>query len=154
MSKKGLIVVDLQRAFSPPPALIEGIKKIREGYDCVVTTQFLNHPGSLFETELKYMACQLGSKESEIIIPLSPIAVFDRYSYGLQRPHIEMLKKQVVERLDIVGCDTDACVLATCFALWDNGVRFRVIEELCNSSRGQALHDAAIMIIKRSFNKR
>jgi nicotinamidase-related amidase len=151
MAKTGLIVVDLQRAFSPPPDLVTGIQAILPRYDCVIATQYLNHPGSLFETELNYTKCQLGSRESEIVAPLNPVAVFDRYSYGLQKPHIDMLKKQGVDRWDIAGCDTDACVLATCLALWDNGIRFRVIKELCHSSGGAAVHAAALEILKRNF---
>lgn len=154
MAKRGLIVVDLQRAFNPPPDLVSAIQRILPDYDCVIATQYLNHPGSLFETELNYTKCQLGSRESEIVTALNPMAVFDRYSYGLQKPHIDLLKKQAVDRWDIVGCDTDACVLATCLALWDNGIRFHVIKELCHSSGGDAVHNAAMALLARNFGQK
>src|SRR5690606_19630172 len=131
MSQKGLIVVDLQRAFSPPAEMVEKIRARLPQYDLVVATQFLNRPGSIYETELNYTRCQIGSVESEIVIPLHPQAVFDRFTYGLQAPHIGWLKKQSVARWDVVGCDTEACVMATCCALWDNQIRVSLIEALC-----------------------
>jgi len=153
MTQKGLIVVDLQRAFLPPPAMVEKIRALLPEYTIVVATQFLNRPGSLYETRLNYARCQIGSEESEIVIPLRPQAVFDRYCYGLQAPHIAWLKKQDVAQWDIVGCDTEACVLATCYALWNNAIPFRVLAHLCHSSGGADLHDAALRVMERSFGQ-
>ena len=31
------------------------------------------------------------------------------------------------DKIDIIGCETDACVLATCFSLWDDGIDFNVL---------------------------
>lgn len=151
--KTGLIVVDLQHAFNPPPHLVEGIRTILPEYGIVVATQFLNKAKSLYETQLNYTSCQIGSRESEIVIPLKPKFVFDRFSYGLQPVHIEQLKSCPVASWDIVGCDTEACVLATCYNLWDNGIRFRVRKELCHSSGGIEQHEAALKIMKRSFGQ-
>lgn len=149
----GLIVVDLQRAFNPSPQLVSGIQDILSKYDIIVATQFLNKKWSLFETELNYKECQFGSTESEIVVPLRPKNVFDRYSYGLQPAHIERLREYPVQRWDICGCDTEACVLATCYNLWDNGIKFRVLKELCASSGGEQTHQAALTIMKRSFGQ-
>jgi len=151
--KTGLIVVNLQHARKPPPCLVESIQKISQEYDIVVATQFLNKKLSLFETELGYKESRFGSVESEIILPLRPKNVFDRYSYGLQSTHIERLREYPVQRWDIVGCDTDAGVLATCYNLWDNGIKFRVMKELCHSSGGPEVHNAALTIMKRSFGQ-
>lgn len=152
-AKTGLIVVDLQRAFNPPPELVKGIQDILGNYDIIVATQFINRPHSLFETELKYTRCQVGSPESEIVIPLKPKSVFDRYSYGLQAPHIERLKEYNVPCWDIVGCDTEACVLATCYNLWDNQMKFRILKEHCHSSGGKEAHEAGLKSMRRSFGQ-
>lgn len=133
--------------------MVEKIKNIRDGYDVVIATQFINPLWGRFEKILGYKECRLGSPESDIVIPLSPQKVFDRFSYGLQRPHVEALKEYPVRSWDIVGCDTEACVLATCYALWDANIDFRVLKELCYSSGGEALHRAALDIMKRSFGQ-
>lgn len=150
-AKTGLIVVDLQKAFRPPEHLVEGIRSILGDYDIVVATQFLNKVWSLYETELGYTHCQVGSPEAEIVIPLRPKLVFDRFVYGLQAPHIEKLKQLPVMRWDIVGCDTEACVLSTCYDLWNNNIKFRVLKDLCHSSGGTDFHEAALKVMQRSF---
>lgn len=151
--KTGLIVVDLQRAFHPPAELVENIRQILPEYGIVIATQFLNRPKSSYETQLGYTRCQIGSPESEIVIPLKPAAVFDRFSYGLQPLHIERLKQYPVAKWDIVGCDTEACVLATCYNLWDNHIPFRVLKDLCYSSGGEEQQAAAFKIMGRSFGQ-
>lgn len=151
--KTGLIVVDLQRAFKPPSHIVDGIQAILPNYDLIIATQFLNRKLSLYETELGYTECQLGSSGAEIVIPLKPNNVFDRFSYGLKPAHIERLKEYPVLRWDICGCDTEACVLATCYDLWDNGIRFQVLKDLCASSGGEAVHEAAMTIFRRSFGQ-
>lgn len=150
----GLIVVDLQKGFNPPAEQFEGIRAILGEYDVIIATQFFNKVWSLFETELNYTLCQRGSPESEIVIPLNPNLVFDRFGYGLNMHHIEKLKALPVMRWDVVGCDTEACVLSTCYDMWNYGIKFRVLKDLCTSSGGQECHDAAITIMKRSFGKK
>lgn len=151
--QRGLIVVDLQAAFRPPAWQIAKIENILGNYEIVIATQFLNKVWSLYETELGYTRCQMGAPDSEIVIPLRPKLVFDRFSYGVQSSHIEKLKQFPVKRWDIVGCDTDACVLATCYNMWDNGIRFRVLADYCNSSGGKDVHEAALKIMARNFGK-
>lgn len=150
-AQTGLIVVDLQHAFSPPAEIVQGIAEILPKYDIVIATQYLNKKWSLFETKLGYTDCQIGSRASEIVIPLRPRAVFDRFSYGLRQEHIAQLKKYPVLSWDIVGCDTEACVLSTCYNLWDNEIQFRVLMDLCHSSGGKKYHEAALTIMGRSF---
>lgn len=151
--RTGLIVINLQRAFLPPPEMVEGIQAILDNYDVVVATQFLNRPHSMFESELKYARCQVGSPESEIVIPLKPKSVFDHFTYGLQPAHIERIKEYNVPVWHIAGCDTEAGVLKACFDLWDQGIRFRVLKELCHSSGGAGQHEAGLKVMRRSFGQ-
>lgn len=153
-TQTGLIVVDLQHAFFPPPHIVEGIAAILPRYDIVIATQYLNKKWSLFETKLGYTDCQIGSHESQIVIPLRPRAIFDRFSYGLRPEHIAQLKRYPVLSWDVVGCDTEACVLSTCYNLWDSEIQFNVLKDLCHSSGGQEYHDAAMLIMGRSFGMR
>lgn len=52
----------------------------------------------------------------------------------------------------IAGWETDACVLGTCFELFDKGVPFRVVTD-CVASERQPAHDAALVIMNRNFGK-
>lgn len=47
----------------------------------------------------------------------------------------------------IAGWESDACVLGTCFDLFDKGVPFRIVTERQNA------HEAALVIMNRNFGK-
>ena len=55
--------------------------------------------------------------------------------------------------IDVIGLDTDACVLAHCFAMFDRDIRFRVIVDGVYSSGGKDMHEAGLACMKRQFNK-
>ena len=57
------------------------------------------------------------------------------------------------DRVTVVGFDTDACVLATCFDLWDKQVNLRILANGCYSSGGSKMHNAGLSIMKRQFGK-
>lgn len=50
----------------------------------------------------------------------------------------------------VMGFDTDACVLATCFNLFEAGINFQVDTRGC-ASADPDLHDAAVSIMQRNF---
>ena len=54
--------------------------------------------------------------------------------------------------VDIIGLDTDACVLAHCFDLFDKDVRFRILVDGVYSSGGEDMHKAGLSIMRRQFN--
>jgi nicotinamidase-related amidase len=52
----------------------------------------------------------------------------------------------------IAGWETDACVLGTCFDLFDRAVPFRIVED-CVASNNEECHNGALSIMKRNFGK-
>lgn len=52
----------------------------------------------------------------------------------------------------IAGWESDACVLGTCFDLFDKGVPFRIVTD-CIASERQNAHEAALVIMNRNFGK-
>ncbi len=75
--------------------------------------------------------------------------VFEHYVYGLPQSLIEKLK--AYPRVGIAGVDTDACVFAACFNLWDCGVQPIILANYCSSSGGSMIHKAALSIMQRQF---
>jgi len=60
------------------------------------------------------------------------------------------LKKRKIEQVDICGFDTDCCVLATAYDLFDSGYRPFILKDLCFSTAKEKLHNPALKIIERS----
>ena len=57
------------------------------------------------------------------------------------------------DRVDVLGLDTDACVLATCFDLFTRGCNMRILVNGCWSSGGAEMHEAGLKVMKRQFGK-
>lgn len=55
--------------------------------------------------------------------------------------------------VDVIGFDTDACVLSACFDLFNLGVNLHILIDGCWSSGGKKMHEAGLMIMKRQFRK-
>lgn len=146
-----LLVIDLQKEFyvkGEYERLIQYIKDHREKYDKVIATVFKNYPYKYnnFHRKLQYNGCQDAGKTS-IEFPADVVYVKDTYAAP-----VDLLCKHG-DHITVIGCDTDACVLATLFRLFDAGYDFEVLEDYCYSSGGRAYSDAAREIIQRNIQK-
>jgi len=121
--KKTLLVVDLQKQFKGDKydKCLEYIEKHREEYDRIIATLFVNDASinRNFIKKLKFKDCRDAVVDD---IEFATDMIIVKNGYGLQ-PGIFGKK----DKIDIIGCETDACVLATCFSLWDDGIDFNVL---------------------------
>lgn len=148
---EALIIVDLQRAFPPPPKFVEKVKRFAARFrQQRVFTRFVNPHGSLFRTKLQLHACAPGTEDIELLIPpRRGDIVFHKHGYGLSPAAIRKLRQLGVTRATVCGVDTDACVLGVMFSLFDHGIECRVRPDLCWSSSG--LHREGMKIIEEQF---
>lgn len=58
---------------------------------------------------------------------------------------------KATDKVDVIGFDTDACVLNACFDLFNLNVQFRVLVSGCWSSGGASMHKAGLEVMKRQF---
>lgn len=65
----------------------------------------------------------------------------------------EYPKFQPGDKVVIVGFDTDACVLSTCFDLFNLGVNFKILVDGCWSSGGKYAHKAGLTVMQRQFKR-
>lgn len=79
------------------------------------------------------------------------LGVLFRAVHGYGTPELsQYISKD--DEVTVVGCDTDACVLALCFQLWDMGVNFEVLTDyVYTTSTNKAVIDGSIEIMKRNF---
>lgn len=55
------------------------------------------------------------------------------------------------DQVDIIGFDTDACVLSTAFDIFNMCCKLQILQNLCWSSGGEDMHYAALQIMQRQF---
>lgn len=145
-----VMIVDVQRAFEPPPAFVDKVRRYARRFSCRVFTQFINPPGSMFRRVLKEKGSLPGTSETDLLIlPEPEDLIFKKDSYGLKSAHLRQLKARKIKELTVCGLDTDACVLGVMFSLFDAGIACHLKEDLCWSSSG--LHAPAMKIIRQQF---
>ena len=64
--------------------------------------------------------------------------IFDHYSYIPSVDALNALKQ--FQKVAICGVDTDACVMAAFFALWDAEIPSVILANYCASSGGESFH--------------
>jgi len=147
---RALMIVDVQRAFAPPPAFVEKLRRYSRRFPCRIFTRYINPSGSLFRSALKQKCCAPGSADTDLLIAPDPgDLVFAKPSYGLTPAHVRQLRAHKIRRITVCGLDTDACVLGVMFSLFDAQIECHLKENMCWSSSG--LHRPALAIIREQF---
>ena len=154
--KKVLIVVDMQKGFMTKLNYTNLQAKINEliklnSYDIYIFTKFINKDGSLYEKKLNWF--ELKNEQSQTIcvdIPENSI-ILEKYGYGLSKEQIEQIKALNIESIDICGLQTDACVYAISFQLFDNGIFPNILINFCQTSPER--NNIAKEILMHQFGK-
>ncbi|HVU35936.1 MAG TPA: isochorismatase family protein [Opitutaceae bacterium] len=147
-----LIVVDLQGAFPVPRRILDGVRRLSRQFRVRVFTRFVNPSGSQFRRLLKMDSCEPGSADTALqISPGDDDIVMSKAGYGLSPAQVSRLKRLGVRRATVCGIDTDACVLAVMFSLFDAGIDCRAKPTLCWSGSGQRMHQAGLKILAHQF---
>lgn len=138
----GLLIVDVQKGFSPDAGLLKGIAEIVPGYRKVVMTKFVNRKGSLYRSVLGWH-----EDGGDLVLDVRDAVVFEKSGYGLPPESVEEMKGMGCVEWHVCGLETDACVLACAYSLWDAGIRPVILEGLCHSP----LHREGVMVARRQF---
>ena len=150
-SNQALMIVDVQRAFTPPEAFIKKLTRYSKRYSCRIFTRYINPPNSLFRRLLNQNSCAPGSPDLQLLIPPQDgdLVLAKNGKYGLSAHQIRRLKRRGIRHVTVCGLDTDACVLGVMFSLFDGGIECHLKEGMCWSSSG--LHRSAVTIIREQF---
>ena len=149
---KYLFVVDVQREFA---------KKNKETYDkCIDYIEQAGNSGEYDEIiAVMYKASDefINMKrlvEWDMLHEVEPLDFIpDRVFYlcGYSVMQYPILNRN--DEVDIIGADTDACVLSACFHLFDIGCNMRILTDYLWSSGGEEMHEAGLKIMRRQFGK-
>lgn len=161
-TRAALVIVDVQRGFTREggdhlvAAIAAYVDAHRDRYALVIATRFRNQRGSRYETQRDWT----GMTEAADVALLPAIEA--RADHALDKTGLApdrdalcaLLVAHGIERVHLCGLDTDQCVLATALQAWDADVVPTVLADLCASSGGEELHDAARAILRRSIGDR
>lgn len=158
MSDKALIIVDMQNGFNTNLDTQEVEEKLssinKNDYDMIIATKFVNTDDSMFVKQLDYHK-MFDIEDTEflsIVKELYEIQV-PKNGYDGSDKIVSILNNTTVDTVYVIGFDTDGCVLSTALGLFDNGYKVKIIEELCASSGGEDVHQAALAVLERCIGR-
>lgn len=151
---KVLLIIDVQNGFVKKQTqyVVDNLRKLlsKERYDKIIQTRWENYMGSRYEEQLGYTAVG-NTQETDTVFHDVGDIVITRCAYSA---YTDKLVKNISkdDEIYVCGLETDACVLGTCFSLWDNGYKFKVIEN-CTGTNAKDLHKPSIKLMQRQFGK-
>ena len=154
-----LIVVDVQNGFinrytEHIPARI--VRLIELGhYDPILFTCFINSGGGPYHRFMDWHDC-VEPPETNIVQELRPYAT-DQRTYrkdgyaGIPEDLTAWLTTNQVDRITIVGIDTDMCVLKVAMDIFDLNIEPIVLVDCCASTAGLQSHLAGLAVLARNI---
>ena len=160
--KRVLIVIDVQKYFltDETKPIVKNIRdyltKQSSQYTSIYFTIFRNDPRSPLWQVSGWKGCT-GSPDTDICDEIKKFSNAKNLFYkntlsAVKVPQIrDGLKGNAISEVHLCGFDTDCCVLATAYDLFDQGIKPVIIENLSWSTSEEKLHSAAIQIVKRNI---
>jgi nicotinamidase-related amidase len=159
MAKQALLVVDVQRGFiNDYTRHIPGrVKRLIEldDFEPVLFTQFVNVPESSYHRLLQWHDVAQ-PPDTDLVPELAGCAAAGRVFVkpgrtGVTEELSSYVREQGLQRLSLVGIDTDMCVLKMALDLFDLGVEPVVLVDCCASTAGLQAHLAGLSILSRNI---
>jgi nicotinamidase-related amidase len=154
-----LLVVDVQRGFINDftrhvPGRVRRLIEMGE-YAPVLFTLFVNTPESPYQRLLDWHGCA-GPPDTELVDELVPLAAPDNLFIkqgftGLPDDLAERLRHEQLAHINVVGIDTDMCVLKIAMDLFDLRIEPVVLVDCCASTAGLQAHLAGLAILSRNI---
>jgi len=157
--KTALLVVDVQNGFlndftSHIPARVATLIE-RGDYPETLFTWFVNPEGSPFRRFLAWEHCATEPEtllSEEIAGFASPDRLFSKPGYaGISDELRDYLERGGIERVGLVGIDTDMCVLKVALDLFDLNIEPIVYVDCCASTAGLQTHLAGLAVLARNI---
>ena len=154
-----LLVVDVQNCFlNQFTEHIPGrIRRLIEtgNFGPVLFTRFVNSPSSPYRRLLRWEACS-SPPETELVSDLAALAPSgDVYAKsgltGVPDDLARRLRDANIQRISVVGIDTDMCVLKVAMDVFDLGIEPIILVDCCASTAGLQAHLAGLAILSRNI---
>lgn len=159
--KPALIVIDVQKFFLTPQSkrivlkIRNYLEKNSGKYQQIYFTIFKNTPGSPLWQLADWRGCQ-NPPETDVCDQIKQFTnknnlFYKNFLSALKIPAIKRgLKKAKITEVHLCGFDTDCCVLATTYDLFDQKIKPVILENLTWSTSKEKLHRPAMKMIERN----
>jgi len=119
-----LLVVDVQSTFSPPNWLVAGIERVIERVPSIATIELHDEARTPFHGQLGWRPA------AQDTCVVAPDRVFVKHGYTPPAEALAYLKRFNPDRVLVCGVQTETCVLAAGFALFDAGLHPTLVTDL------------------------
>lgn len=157
MDKSTLLIIDVQNGFINEytqhiPAFVE---RAQAEYGVVWAAQLVYGEQSPFLTIRKRSGFADVKNPTDFAFQLSEGAkIITKHGYSaVTEELLSDLRARNVTQIDLMGVDTDQCVMATALNLFDAGIAPRIIRDGCASTGGLELQAAAMRILARALGE-
>lgn len=156
---KPLLVVDVQCGFINEfthhiPQRIVSLLHSKE-YAPVLFTRFINASEGPYQKFLNWYSCEDESETSiapELESFVNSDLVFSKSGLcGMPDELIKYLHQQDINKIFLVGIDTDMCVLKIAMDIFDMGIEPIVLTDCCASTAGLQAHLAGLAVLSRNI---
>lgn len=148
-----LLVIDVQKQFKDENGGYENCLSFIKESDyneiyATVFTQTLNGEVNCnYKDKINWERC-LHCSENDLEFNADKIIL--KNGYGIK--NIENIFNKN-DKIDVIGCNIDACVMAICFQLWDMGIDFRILTDYVYTTSKDFSKNDIIKIMKPNFGK-
>lgn len=150
--KPTLLIIDVQDKSNPNyQKCIDFAKEHQLHYGAIYATIFsTTEKPNMFHKKLCYHKCDnvdITLIESDYNGLDIHFITKDTYTANI----LKYLNPDKTKRIDIIGCDSDACIMATAFYLWDNNIDFNILSEYVYTDNKEVSNETIIKLLKRQF---
>ncbi|MGK7390802.1 MAG: isochorismatase family protein [Candidatus Cyclobacteriaceae bacterium M2_1C_046] len=155
--EKLLLIVDVQNQFIPKgkkgKIFCEQIEDLQSEYKHVAISQFINNPDTFWVKVLKWDKMMEGEPSAELAFnPAKNSFIYKNDTFSsINDELLQYLEDNSIDEVHLCGVDTDACILATAYELWDLKIPFKVLIDHCVSSAGDNTHSSAHLLMNKNF---
>jgi nicotinamidase-related amidase len=142
-----LLIIDVQLSFNPPTWLVDGINALLGRLPSVATVERHDESVTPFARQLGWQP----APDDDSLIAADRI--FIKHGYAPTPETIAYLKSLAPARVLVCGIQTDTCVLAAGFALFDAGLQPTLISDLTVGSSLDRSGQLGVELWRHHFGK-
>lgn len=142
-----LLVIDVQSAFSPPEWLVDGISSLTHRFPTIASIELHDESVTPFYRQLGWSP----AVEDRSLVEADK--VFIKHGYAQTPETISYISGLHADRVLVCGIQTDTCVLAAGFALFDAGLTPTLITDLTVGSSIDRSGRLGITLWKHHFGQ-
>ncbi|MFK3971458.1 cysteine hydrolase family protein [Pseudomonas sp. NPDC087358] len=142
-----LLIVDIQSTFSPPEWLVDGARAFSAQIPTIASVELHDEQVTPFHRQLGWHP----AAQDQSLVEADK--VFVKHGYGQTVETIDYIRQMGVERVLVCGMQTETCVLAAGFALFDAGLAPTLVTDLTVGSSMDRSGQLGIDLWKHHFGQ-